>query len=145
MAGGCILKRSKIDEFKTFLNTVYKEKSKNIKYFISTQNLESLLKFAKNELKKIEPFGTNNVNPFFLIKENKIVKLKVIKDLHLQIVIVNKFNKSCLCYAFNVIGSKLGDYLMNKKNKIDLIVQINNKNIQKNTDFNLIIKDAIAW
>ena len=36
------------------------------------------------------------------------------------------------------------DILMNYKNKIDLIVQINNKIIQKNSDFNLIIKDAIA-
>ena len=33
---------------------------------------------------------------------------------------------------------------MNYKKDIDLIVQINNKVIQKNSDFNLIIKDAIA-
>ena len=33
---------------------------------------------------------------------------------------------------------------MNLKNEIDLIVQINNNFIQKNSDFNLIIKDAIA-
>ena len=30
------------------------------------------------------------------------------------------------------------------KNEIDLIVQINNKIITKNSDFNLIIKDAIT-
>ena len=33
---------------------------------------------------------------------------------------------------------------MNCKKEIDLIVQINNKFVQKNSDFNLIIKDAIA-
>ena len=32
---------------------------------------------------------------------------------------------------------------MNSKKEIDLIVQINNKFIKKNSDFNLIIKDAI--
>ena len=33
---------------------------------------------------------------------------------------------------------------MNCKKEIDLIVQINNNFVQKNSDFNLIIKDAIA-
>ena len=32
---------------------------------------------------------------------------------------------------------------MNSKKNLDLIVQINNKIVQKNSDFNLIIKDAI--
>ena len=42
------------------------------------------------------------------------------------------------------IKTKLGDILMNYKKNIDLIVQINNKIIQKNSYFNLIIKDAIT-
>ena len=48
-----------------------------------------------------------------------------------------------MCFAFNCVGTKLGELLMNCK-EIDLIVQINNKFVQKNSDFNLIIKDAIA-
>ena len=33
---------------------------------------------------------------------------------------------------------------MNTKKEFDLICQINNRFIQKNSDFNLIIKDAIV-
>ena len=33
---------------------------------------------------------------------------------------------------------------MNYKKDIDLIVQVNNKIIEKNSDFKLIIKDAIV-
>ena len=46
--------------------------------------------------------------------------------------------------AFNAVGRKLGECLMNCKKEIDLIVQINNNIIHKNSDFNLIIKDAIV-
>ena len=146
MAGGCILIQNKLDEFQSFINVKFKKYFNNFistKYYTSEQNLESLKYFAKVDLQKLEPFGNNNINPIFLIKKNKIIKFKIINNLHLQILIGNKFNKTCLCIVFNAIGTKLGDFLMNYKKNIDLIVQINNKIIQKNSNFNLIIKDAI--
>ena len=91
----------------------------------------------------LEPFGNNNINPFFLVEKIKIIKFKILKNLHLQLFITNKYKKSCICFAFNVINTKLGDILMSNKKEIDLIVQINNKIIRKSSDFNLIIKDAI--
>ena len=45
----------------------------------------------------------------------------------------SKFRKNIIVYGFT-------DY----KKDIDLLVQVNNKIIQKNSDFNLIIKDAIT-
>ena len=147
MAAGCALKIDKLSEFKKFLDLNYMKKfkhTKNLKYYTSYQNIDSLLLFAKKELHFLEPLGNNNSNPLFLIKKNKILKIKVLKDVHLQFVIKNKYNRSFLCFAFYVIGTKLGDLLMNYKKEIDLIVQINNKIINKNSDFNLIIKDAIT-
>ena len=147
MAGGCLLEKKKLIDFKNFLNIFYKKmfkNHKNIKYYISEQNFESLKSFAKYDLQKLEPLGNNNSNPFFLIKNNKIIKFKILKNLHLQLIIKNNFNKTCLCFAFNAVGTKLGDILTNYKKEIDLIVQINNKIIHKNSDFNLIIKDAIS-
>ena len=146
MAGGCILYKNKLDIFKNYLNTKFQKSFKNFtakKFYTSEQNLDSLRLFAKNDLQKLEPLGNNNINPFFLIKKNKIIKFKIINNLHLQILIRNKFKKTCLCFVFNAVGTKLGDFLMNYRNNIDLIVQVNNKIIQKNSDFNLIIKDAI--
>ena len=147
MAGGCILEKNKLKDFKKFINSYYYKKFKqfeNYKFYISEQNIESLLYFAKNELKKLEPFGNNNTNPFFLVKSNKIIKFKIIKQTHLQVIIKNKSYKSYSGFAFNAIGTNLGQALMNSKKEIDLILQINNRFIQKNSDFNLIIKDAIA-
>ncbi len=147
MAGGCTLKKEKLDDFKKFLNMIYIKQFnnfENIKTYIGEQNFNSLKTFAKYDLQNLQPFGNNNVNPFFLIKNNKILKIKIIKDTNLQLIIVNRNKRSCVCYAFNAIDTILGDCLMNVKKEVDLIVQINNKNIQKNTDFNLIIKDAIV-
>jgi len=146
-AAGFTLKKDKLIEFKKLLNTIYKNKfsnAENVKYFTSEQSLKSLFSFAKKELQSLEPLGNNNMNPFFLLKKNKIIKYKVIKNFHIQIVVKNKYNRSCLCFAFNAIDTRLGDILMNVKKEIDLIVQINNNIIHKNSDFNLIIKDAIV-
>ena len=147
MAGGCTLKKDNLHLFKKFLNKYYKKKIysvENIRSYISKQNLDSLIKFAKNDLQFLEPLGNNNNNPFFFVKDNKIIRIKIIKNVHLQLIIKNKHKKSCLCFAFNSVGTKLGELLMNCKKEIDLIVQINNKFVRKNNDFNLIIKDAIA-
>ena len=100
---------------------------------------------AKNEFQLLEPFGNDNSSPVFLIKKIKILKFKIINDYHLQLLIKNDLKKTCLCFAFNSVGSKIGQILMNNKKNLDLIVQINNKIVQKNSDFNLIIKDAIVW
>ena len=146
MAAGCTLKKDKLNEFKNFLNYQYLKKFKrinNIKNYISIQNFDSLKSFSKDELQYLEPFGNNNINPFFLVEKIKIIKFKILKNLHLQLLITNKYKKSCICFAFNVINTKLGDILMSNKKEIDLIVQINNKIIRKSSDFNLIIKDAI--
>ena len=146
MAGGCIFHKSKLAELQQFLNNIYKKKIlkiENFKYYVSEQTLNSLRSFAKYELQTLEPFGNDNLNPVFLIKKNQIIKFKILKNTHIRVIIKNNSTTS-IGYAFNAVDTKLGDILMNYKNKIDLIVQINNKIIQKNSDFNLIIKDAIA-
>ena len=147
MAGGCTLEKHKLNSFKNFLNEYYEKKfmlNENIKFYISEQNINSLIKFAKEDFRFLEPLGNSNSSPIFFLKANKIFKIKIIKGVHLQLVIKNKLKKSCICFAFNSVGTKLGELLMNCKKEIDLIVQINNKFVQKNSDFNLIIKDAIA-
>jgi len=145
-AGGCTLDLSKLFEFKKFLNDIYKKKFskfENAKYYTSEQNFDSLKSFFKNDLQKLEPLGNDNQSPLFLLKKNKIIKTKIINDHHLQILINNN-NKTCLCFAFNSVGTKIGEILMNYKNHVDLIVQINNKINKKNSDFKLIIKDIIV-
>ena len=147
MAAGCILNKNKINIFENFLNDNYFKKFKNfksVKYFTSEQSIDSLKIFAKKELQLLEPFGNYNFNPIFLIKKNKIVSYKIINQRHVQLMIKNKFNKYCMCFVFDAVDTKLAHILTNNKKEIDLLVQINNKIINKKTDFNLIIKDAIT-
>ena len=94
-------------------------------------------------------------NSFWYLYNFRLSLIKRLKKNGFQIILVapfdeysdyfitNKYKKSCICFAFNVINTKLGDILMSNKKEIDLIVQINNKIIRKSSDFNLIIKDAI--
>ena len=146
MAGGCIFNKNKLAELQQFLNNIYEKnflKIENFKYYVSEQSINSLRLFAKYELHILEPFGNDNLNPSFLIKKNQILKFKILKNTHIQVIIKNNSTTS-IAYAFNAVETKLCYILMNYKNKIDLILKINNKIIQKNNDFNLIIKDAIA-
>ena len=146
MAGGCVFHKNNFSEFKNYLNNIYKKKftKTNIfKNYVSEQSIPSLKSFAKYELDILEPFGNNNLNPLFLIKKNQIIKFKILKSSHIQVIVKNNFT-TLSCYAFNAVDTKLGNALMNYKKKIDLIVQINNNNVRKNSDFNLIIKDAIV-
>ena len=90
MAGGCVLEKNKLKDFKKFINSCYYKKFKqfeNSRLYISEQTIESLLFFAKHDLKKLEPIGNHNTNPFFLVKSNKIIKFKIIKGTHLQVII----------------------------------------------------------
>jgi len=146
MAGGCTLKKDKLHDFKKFINYEFKKnfKKKEITYYSCELSLNSLKSFAKFDFQKLEPFGNKNISPFFLIKNNRIIKHKILNKLHLQIIIKNNYNVSCMCVLFYAVGTKLGDFLINYKKKVDLIVQINSKVIKKNSDFNLIIKDVIA-
>ncbi len=146
MAGGCTFHKNKLAEFRNYLNKMYKKnftKIENFNYYVSEQSIKSLKLFAKYELQILEPFGNKNLNPSFLIKNNQIIKLKILKKIHIQVIIKNN-HRTVSCYAFNSVNTKIGYILMNYKKKIDFIVQINNKIIQKNSDFNLIIKDVIV-
>ena len=119
-----------------------KKKIKN--YFFDIKNLSKLKKTVSKEKPDIifhfaaqAILSESYKNPIDTVNVNTIGSLNILHS-------ASFLKKKCVCYAFNVIGTKLGDILMSYKKDINLIVQINNKIIQKNSDFNLIIKDAIV-
>ena len=103
MAGGCTLNINKLNILKKYINNKFHKYFKNFEaknYYVSEQNIDSLKTFAKVDLQKLEPLGNNNTNPFFLIRKNKIIKFKIINNLHLQILIQNNFKKKMLVLCF---------------------------------------------
>ena len=58
-----------------------------------------------NEIKKMEPFGTENPIPTFLIKDLKIIKSTILKDKHISSILKSKlgFTIKSICFFILII------------------------------------------
>jgi len=87
-----------------------------------------------NSLNKLGPFGNHNFLPTFLIKDVKIIKTNVINNKHISAIVKPRIGPSIKSICFNCMNSKISEYLLSYKNKINIIAQIhenvwNNKKI----------------
>ena len=81
--------------------------------------------------------------PTFLLRDLKIIKSTILNNKHVSLILKSKTGFSIKSISFNSINTKVGEYLMNYKNNIDVIGQIN-ENIWNNKKSNqLTIKDLI--
>ena len=70
-----------------------------------------------NEIKKIEPFGTGNELPIFLIKELKIIKTSVLNNKHISAILKPKIGSTIKSISFNSLNTEIGKYLLSYKKK----------------------------
>ena len=147
MAAGFILEKSKLRDFENFI----------INDFINTGILTnnnftydaevSSLAFNKNffeEIKKLEPFGTGNPTPIFLIRDLKIIKSSILNKKHISLILKSKNGFSIRSISFNSVNNEVGRHLMNYKNSLNVLGQItenfwNNKNTLQLTITDLIL------
>ena len=82
LAAGLLIEKNKFNEFKDYMNLSYKKiiKDNNIKKYVSKITLSAVNQNFYNELSLMEPFGSNNQNPVFLIENVTIVKSAIIKN-----------------------------------------------------------------
>jgi len=95
---------------------------------LTVQNIEELL--------KLEPYGTSNKTPIFLIKNLKIISIRTLVDgKHLKLTVQNDAN------IINCIGFNLGylseEYLIGDKIDIVGMIEINVFNGLKNIQINI--------
>ena len=95
----------------------------------------------QKEIEKLEPFD-NNEKPIFLIESLKIFKPKIINNLHISCLLKDKKNKFYESIAFNVLNSKIGEYLMNYKKEISVLAELN-ISYKKDNAININIIDII--
>jgi len=96
-----------------------------------------------DNIKKLEPFGTGNTVPTFLLRDLKIIKPIVLNNKHISMILKSKTGFSIKSISFNSINIKIGEYLMGYKNSINVIGQIN-ENIWNNKKIlQLTIRDLI--
>jgi len=95
------------------------------------------------DIKKLEPFGTGNPRPTFLLKDLKVIKATVLNSKHISLILKSKTGFSIKSISFNSVDSKLGKYLLNYKNTLNVLGQINENIWNNKKTLQLTIRDAI--
>ena len=95
------------------------------------------------EIKKLEPFGTGNPMPTFLLKDLKIIKRTILNNKHISLILKSKTGFSIKSISFNSVNNKLGEYLLNYKNTLNVLGQINENIWNNKKTLQLTIRDVV--
>jgi len=146
MAAGFTLTK---ENFKDFENYILRDFSKsntlNDNIFLYESEVSSLAfnqDFYDN-IKKLEPFGTGNTVPTFMLRDLRICKPIVLNNKHISSILKSKTGFSIKSISFNSINTKIGEYLMCYKNSINIIGQINENIWNNKKALQLTIRDLI--
>ena len=146
MAAGFTLNKDKFKDFEKYiLNDFLKSGISNDHKFLYDAEVSSLAFNVEfyNNIKKLEPFGNGNFLPIFLIRNLKIIKATVLNNKHISLILKSKTGFSIKSISFNSINTKIGECLMNYKNNLRVLGQIN-ENIWNNKKIlQLTIRDVI--
>ena len=148
MAAGLKINYTLLKKFSLFLTNIFDNLSNDL--FQKIETFDSDL--SANEINydlldiidQIEPFGSGNPEPKFIIKDFLISNVKILKDKHLLIFFQNDFSSNLRGICFNCLGTNLGDYLLNfKKHKLALGCTVKRNNFNNTSLPQIIIKDAM--
>ena len=146
MAAGFTLEKSKLKNFEDFvlndfLNTgVFNDK--NFTYDLEVSSSALNLDFY-NDIKKIEPFGLGNPAPTFLLKDLRVIKSSILNHKHISLILKSKSGFSIKAICFNSLDNKIGEYLLNYKNNLNVLGKINENNWNNKKTLQLTISDII--
>jgi len=146
MAAGFTLNKCNLKIFQDYiLEDFLKSNTVNINIFSYESEVSSLAfnqDFYDN-IKKLEPFGTGNSVPTFLLRNLRIIKPRVLNNKHISLILKSKTGFSIKSISFNSINTKIGEHLMSYKNSINVIGQINENIWNNKKTLQLTIRDLI--
>ena len=146
MAAGFTLSK---ENLKIFTDYILEDFQKNINlrnntfYYDSEISSHSLKQEFYENLKKIEPFGTGNTLPTFLIKDLTILKSKILNNSHISLILKSKTGFSIKSISFNSINTKMADFLIGYKKNINVIGQISENIWNNKKTLQLTIRDIM--
>ncbi|MDA7490763.1 single-stranded-DNA-specific exonuclease RecJ [Candidatus Pelagibacter ubique] len=146
MAAGFTLNKEKLKNFENYiLEDFLKLNILNSNKFLYESEISSLAfnQDFYDDIKKLEPFGTGNPVPTFLLRDLKIIKSVILNNKHVSLMLKSKTGFSIKSISFNCINTKVGEYLMSYKNNIDVIGQINENIWNNKKKLQLTIRDLI--
>ena len=147
MAAGFKLSINQIDKFEDYLIKYFSKYDdhffKKIDNYDSNLNLDQLNLDLIENIEKLEPFGSGNHEPKFLIEDILIEHAKIIKDKHVIVFVKNNNNVQINAICFNCVDNNLGENLLKSKiKKFSLICNVKRDNYSNIFKPQLIIHDA---
>ena len=146
MAAGFTLNKDNLKNFENYILQDFSNSDAFNDHIFSYESEVSSLAVNQdfyNDIKKLEPFGTGNSMPTFLFKELKVIKTTILNNKHISLILKSKTGFSIKSISFNSINTKLGEYLMNYKESINVLGQINENIWNNKKALQLTIRDVI--
>ncbi|MDB3885581.1 single-stranded-DNA-specific exonuclease RecJ [Candidatus Pelagibacter sp.] len=94
------------------------------------------------DIKKLEPFGTGNPTPIFLLKDLKVIKSTILNNKHISVILKSKIGFSIKSISFNSVNNKIGEYLLNYNDSLTVLGQINENIWNNKKTLQLTIRDV---
>jgi len=146
MAAGFTLNKGNLKIFENYiLEDFVKSNTLNNNIFLYETEISSLAlnQDFYNDIKKLEPFGTGNPEPTFLLRDLKIIKPMVLNNKHISLILKSKTGFSIKSISFNSFNTKIGGCLLAYKNNINIIGQINENIWNNKKALQITIRDLI--
>ena len=144
MAAGFSIKEDNLKSLDNFIQKDYLKNNKNFELIFKYDSEipgSVINKNLYNEINKLAPFGSGNSLPSFLIKNVKIIKSRLVGDNHISSVIKPNIGASINSICFNCVNTKIAEYLLSYKKKINIIAQITENSFNNKKSIQLNIKD----
>ena len=146
MAAGFTLKKSNLKKLEDFILKDFSKTDTSQKNTFLYDAEVSSLAFNINfytDIKKIEPFGTGNPTPTFFLKDLKVIKTSILDSKHISLILKSKTGFSIKSISFNSVNNKIGEYLLNYKNTLNVLGQINENIWNNKKTLQLTIRDVV--
>jgi len=146
MAAGFTLNKENLKDFEIYVLEDFLNSNILFKNIFLYESEISSLAFNQdfyNDIKKLEPFGTGNAVPTFMLKDMTIIKPITLNNKHISVILKSKTGFSIKSISFNSIDTKIGEYLLNYKKNINVIGQINENIWNNKKTLQLTIRDII--
>ena len=146
MAAGFTLDKVNLKDFENYILEDFLKSNilhDNIFSYESEVSSLALNQDFYEDLKKLEPFGTGNPVPTFMLRDLRIIKPIVLNNKHISVILKSKTGLLIKSISFNSINTKIGEHLINYKDTLNIIGQINENLWNNKKTLQLTIRDLI--
>ena len=145
LAAGFTIKKSKILDFKAYINKLFDKKNLiNKRTYISKISLSAINTNFLKDIQNAGPFGFGNTNPVFLLENIRVIKPKILKNKFVSFFAKSKSSTLLSAISFNLIESAINKEILFNKNEISLLVQINENFWNNKKNLQLVVVDVIS-